>query len=52
MKQSYIASYDLGTSGVKIALVDLAGNLISSETVGYSLLIPQYGWAEQNAWGS
>ncbi|UCD79571.1 MAG: hypothetical protein JSW26_29980 [Desulfobacterales bacterium] len=48
MKQSYIVSYDLGTSGVKIALVDLGGNLISSETVGYSLLIPEPGWAEQD----
>ncbi len=48
MKTSYIVSYDLGTSGVKIALVDLEGNLIGSETVGYSLLIPQHGWAEQD----
>ena len=55
MKKSYIVSYDLGTSGVKIALVDLEGNLISSETVGYSLLIPQHGWAEQDPnefWGA
>jgi len=55
MKQSYIVSYDLGTSGVKIALVDLEGKLISSETVSYSLLIPQHGWAEQDPnefWGA
>ena len=48
MKQSYIVSYDLGTSAVKITLVDLEGMLIGSETVGYSLLTPQPGWAEQD----
>lgn len=55
MKQSYIVSYDLGTSGVKITLVDLEGKLIGSETVSYSLLIPQHGWAEQDPnefWGA
>lgn len=55
MKQSDIVSYDLGTSGVKIALVDLEGKLKSSVTVGYSLLMPQHGWAEQDPnefWGA
>jgi len=49
MRDKYIASYDIGTSGAKIALVDYKGNLISSETVGYPLITPQPGWAEQVA---
>lgn len=45
----YIASYDIGTSGAKVTLVDSKGNLASSETVGYPLITPQFGWAEQVA---
>ncbi len=48
MKKGYIFSYDFGTSGVKIALVDLQGSLIDSEIVRYALLTPRPGWAEQD----
>ena len=48
MKGEYILSYDFGTSGVKIALVDLQGALIDSEIVRYALLTPRPGWAEQD----
>ncbi len=48
MKHDYVLSYDFGTSGVKIALVDLQGNLEASEIIGYALLTPRPGWAEQD----
>ena len=48
----YILGIDLGTSGVKTALFDFFGNLITAKTVEYPLYQPQNGWAEQypNDW--
>lgn len=48
MAQKYIIAYDLGTSGVKVALIDLHGHFLCDETENYSLLTPHPGWAEQN----
>lgn len=48
MGNSYIASYDFGTSSVKAVLVDFQGKVMSSSTAGYSLLEPHADWAEQN----
>ena len=48
MKDEYVLAYDIGTSGVKIALVDKEGGIINSETVNYSLIVPLKGRAEQN----
>ncbi|MGE5676471.1 MAG: xylulokinase [Pseudomonadota bacterium] len=48
MINSYVASYDFGTSSVKAVLVDFQGNVISSSTAGYSLLTPNADWAEQS----
>lgn len=39
---------DLGTSGVKVILMDEKGNLIKKTTKDYPLLIPKSGWTEQN----
>ena len=39
---------DLGTSGVKVLLMDRDGVVVSSETVEYALHHPNNGWAEQH----
>lgn len=39
---------DLGTSSVKLILVDEAGKIIHSVTKDYPLFMPQQGWSEQN----
>ncbi len=44
----YIASYDIGTSGVKVVLLDMEGNSKGISTAPYSLITPQAGWAEQD----
>ena len=44
----YILSFDLGTSGVKAALVTMDGALAASVERGYPLLTPRPGWAEQD----
>ena len=46
--EKYIASYDIGTSGVKIALLDLEGNVKGIATESYRLITPAPGWAEQD----
>lgn len=44
----YTLGIDIGTSGTKTALYDLAGSCIASATVEYPLYQPQNGWAEQD----
>ena len=44
----YIASYDIGTSGVKVVLLDMEGNAAGISTAPYTLITPQPGWAEQD----
>lgn len=39
---------DLGTSAVKLLLVDKKGEIIKSVSRSYPLMFPQEGWAEQN----
>ncbi|MBD5632016.1 MAG: xylulokinase [Clostridia bacterium] len=39
---------DLGTSGVKILLVDANGKILSEVSESYSVMYPKSGWAEQN----
>ena len=46
--EGYITSYDIGTSGVKVVLLNLQGNSIGIATAPYSLIIPKPGWAEQD----
>lgn len=48
MGKKYIASYDFGTSGVKAVLVGEDGRVCAHATVGYPLLTPKSGWAEQD----
>jgi xylulokinase len=47
MENSYVVSYDIGTSGVKTVIVDFEGNVVSVANANYALLTPQPGWAEQ-----
>jgi xylulokinase len=44
----YFLGLDIGTSGVKAALVDDKGRLKASATAALTLLTPKPGWAEQN----
>jgi xylulokinase len=48
VRHSYILSYDLGTSGVKVSKVDLDGHIICRATENYSLYSPKDNWAEQD----
>jgi xylulokinase len=45
---SCVISYDLGTSGIKVTLVDEKGIVRGVDTEKYALSMPQPGWAEQN----
>ncbi len=44
----YIASYDIGTSGVKVVLLDMEGNAAGISTAPYTLITPRPDWAEQD----
>lgn len=46
--KKYIMAYDLGTSGVKGAVVDLEGGVVATATEGYPLYTPAPGYAEQD----
>jgi len=45
---SYVLSFDVGTSSVKSALLDISGNVVSHATVRYTSYLPQPGWMEQD----
>ena len=44
----YFAGIDLGTSSVKTVISDSYGNIISSSSVNYDIVIPFQGFAEQS----
>lgn len=44
----YFMGIDLGTSGVKVLLIDEHGNVISKEEGEYNLYTPFPGWTEQD----
>ena len=44
----YTIGIDLGTSAVKLLLVDEQGQICNSVTREYPLLFPQTGWSEQH----
>lgn len=48
MQKQYVLAYDLGTSGVKGALVDTNGHLAFAATSDYPYDRPREGWAEQD----
>ena len=43
-----VIGIDLGTSAVKLLLVDEAGSILNSVSKEYPLLLPHPGWSEQN----
>jgi len=45
----YYAGVDLGTSSVKLLLVDESGNIVNAVTKEYAVSYPCPGWSEQNA---
>lgn len=47
-EQHFVLAYDLGTSGVKAALVTMQGEAIHTATAEYPLYIPNPSWAEQD----
>ncbi|MBQ5443823.1 MAG: xylulokinase, partial [Erysipelotrichaceae bacterium] len=44
----YYIGIDLGTSAVKLLLVDEKGNIVSSRSKEYPLSIPMPGWSQQD----
>lgn len=44
----YLLGIDVGTSGTKTELFDVAGNSICADVKEYALSQPENGWAEQN----
>lgn len=46
--KGYISSYDVGTSGVKVVLLDMEGNAAGIAVAPLKLYTPQAGWAEQD----
>ncbi|WP_125709986.1 xylulokinase [Companilactobacillus zhongbaensis] len=45
---SYVMGVDLGTSSVKVSVVDKAGQIVSQESASLSLIQEQPGYSEQN----
>ena len=52
MADAHVLGLDVGTSGVKAALVSMSGDVTASATSALSLSTPRPGWAEQDpdAW--
>ncbi len=44
----YVIAHDVGTSSIKTALINAAGEIIAHCTLPYSLIYPKPGWVEQN----
>ena len=47
MEKKYYIGIDLGTSAVKLLLVDSCGKVIRTESREYPLIFPNPGWSEQ-----
>ena len=45
---AYYIGIDLGTSAVKMLMMDNNGEIIKSVSKEYPLYFPQAGWSEQN----
>ena len=45
----YLLGIDLGTTGVKVLLINNKGKVVDSTTKEYPLITPHSGWAEQNS---
>ncbi|MBQ8210426.1 MAG: xylulokinase [Clostridia bacterium] len=45
---NYYIGADLGTSSLKLSLVNVKGEIVNSVSKSYDLFYPQVGWSEQN----
>ncbi len=45
---NYYIGVDLGTSALKLLLVDLDGRIVNEVTKSYDVKFPKPGWSEQN----
>ncbi|HEY5586965.1 MAG TPA: FGGY family carbohydrate kinase [Ruminiclostridium sp.] len=45
----YLMGIDIGTTAVKVLIIDKIGNIMVKSNVEYDLLLPHIGWVEQNA---
>ena len=48
MTNSQAIGIDIGTTGVKAVLIDVAGRMLAEHTVPHDLSSPHAGWAEEN----
>ena len=48
MDNRFVIAYDLGTSGVKVALVSMSGEVQAVATASYPLFVEHESWAEQD----
>jgi len=48
MSEKYLAGIDIGTTGAKVAIFDLGGNIISSGYREYSCIYPKPNWVDQD----
>lgn len=48
MSDKYLAGIDIGTTGAKVAIFDLKGNIISSAYKEYTCSYPRPNWVEQD----
>ncbi|MHB1336357.1 MAG: FGGY-family carbohydrate kinase [Candidatus Humimicrobiaceae bacterium] len=48
MSEKYLAGIDIGTTGAKVALFNLKGDMLSSGYREYSCAYPKPGWVEQD----
>lgn len=49
MENTFIISYDVGTSSVKTVIVNKNGDVVGVANASYPLITPQPGWVEQDA---
>ena len=48
MSEKYLAGIDIGTTGAKVAIFDVEGNIISSGYREYSCIYPKPNWVDQD----
>ena len=46
--QTYLLGIDVGTTGCKVLLIDVAGSVVADETREYPVSMPRPLWSEQN----
>ena len=55
MGRPLLMGIDIGTQSTRVALLDLAGRVVSSASIPQEMVTPRPGWAEQDPdvwWGN